>query len=222
MSAAFKIRLVECLYRIKALNFNENDLRSLYLLLREKSDPNSYTKEIANFFAHPDRDRGLIHKSIELIVNGINSALNKRPYNFTVAPISHIEIMRDLNREIWKHGIPGIHEERFDSVALVILVALQASSIDLSKSSKVSIHLFVFEDNEIALCAFKPSIPGSEKGVMFPIITMPNSLGLNQFMLDPGQKGNTMLNAAYIDGELKVTQLAEPVVFIIPRYLGPE
>lgn len=216
MSAALKTRLVECTSRISALNFDEHDIRSLYQLLREAADPKGYTKEIANFFAHPEWDRGIIHKAIKPIITAFNNAGDGKAREISISPIRHIDILNDLNAELLRHGIPEIREEGFESVALIILVALQSCSVDLTENSKASIHLFVFDDKEIALCAFTPKFLDSN-GAIFPIISMPNTLGLPQFMMQPEREGNPILVASYKQGELHIAQVAEPIIVEFPR-----
>jgi hypothetical protein len=64
MSIKIKQAITECLERIATKEFDEETIRTLLIVSREYLHFDGLIKELAHFIAHPKRNKGLFHKSV--------------------------------------------------------------------------------------------------------------------------------------------------------------
>ena len=213
IESALRTRIVECTSKIECGNFDANDVRSVYGLLREKASADGYTKDIAHFFAHPDRDKGKMHQKLRSLVEKLTSQKSQK---IKIASVKYDFIIADLNVELLKHDIPEIRKDMHDALALVLLSALQESRLLFPNNIVLSTHLYVFGAEEIALCGFLPNSITS-RGVCFPIISMPNVFNIGEFMPPPDEDNWPILAVKIENGKPEVWQAGEPITVRFPE-----
>ena len=93
MTNVARAQIIQCINQIDSGTFDENTVRSLYIHLREpaRARPSSLTREIGDFFAHPERDRGLVKNHIEPVVDQVVEKESGRPWKLEFREISHAD-----------------------------------------------------------------------------------------------------------------------------------
>ncbi|MGE0031674.1 MAG: hypothetical protein AB7T20_11190 [Steroidobacteraceae bacterium] len=205
---ALLTQISDCLQRIGRLDFDAPTIRSLYTLLRQQAPPKSITRDIADFFAHPERDKGPIHGSARKLVTDLTTAYVTKTTSFTVSPIPHSQIITDLNSVIDAVGLVPIAETLSAHVSLILLTSLQGSTLKIG-SQRMPVALYVLDASEIAL-AFSAQL--NDMTFVFPLITMPNPFGMPQFMPDTRHAGWSHLGISFKGGKLDHHQTHAPLI----------
>lgn len=193
-------------------SFDEESVRSLYTHVRQHAAKNGYTRDIADFFAHTERDRGKIHDQLRPKVKAFREweRLQFRPDKQPKAnTIPHTVIMNDLNSELKSLGLEPLAGRPCDAVALVLMSALQGSSIEFDNGETVKLHLFSLADQGVNLYGsmlFSAPAPTGEPGVAFPIIAMPNMFGIPPFKMQPHDPGRSVLRVSFEGGQVRPVQ----------------
>lgn len=124
--------LFETLKRIENDTFDERDIKLLLIEIRDLLTNESFLREVADFIAHPERERGLCHITINsryakmkfsqegiqrLIDSGTFAKNSDKPYSFfsnqILDYIQTVKIKRDLFEIIIREGIEEIPENLF-------------------------------------------------------------------------------------------------------------
>jgi hypothetical protein len=132
MNAKRKIYLVESLRKLENNTFDENDIRLLLIEIRDLLKKESFLREVCNFIAHPERDKGICHARInsrhakmkfykessqKLKDAGVFEQNLDKPWEFfseqLLAYIETPRIEKQLFEILIKEGIEEIPEELF-------------------------------------------------------------------------------------------------------------
>lgn len=207
------IQITRILMRISEGTFDEETIRSLYTHVRQYSAKTGYTRDIADFFAHPARDQGKICKQLRSTVKAFRDwqRLGLKPERQPkVAAIPHTAIMADLNSELNALDLEQFAGRQLDAVALVLLTALQGCSIEFDNGETVNLHLFAFPNqdavNLYGSMLFSAPAANGQPGVAFPIIAMPNTFRIPEFKMQPHDEGRSVLRVWFEGTQIRLGQ----------------
>jgi hypothetical protein len=202
-----RAQIIQLAATIGSGTFDENTARSLYAHLREgaRDRPDALTVEIGDFFAHPERNRGLIQRHVEPIVSGITASLSGHPASFTVAPITHSEILRALNQELKRHRVPPLGENL--DLSLALFAAFQGTSVKAQKKTEVKLDFNAYDDVIVVSGTFQP--PSGMAAASFPVLSMPNYLNLPKILTNPFEKGWPLIRVRFENGRPDIFQSSE-------------
>ncbi|MHB8408958.1 MAG: hypothetical protein ACYDHY_12845 [Acidiferrobacterales bacterium] len=108
--------------------------------------------------------------------------------------------MNDLNSELKSLSLEPLAGPPYDAVALVLMSALQGSSIEFDNGETLKLHLFSFADQGVKLYGsmlFSAPAPTGEPGIAFPVIGMPNLFGIPPFKMQPHDPGRSVLRVSF-------------------------
>lgn len=162
MRKSVLISINDVLAKIETGNYSGQDVKGLYVDLRDYASKSSITCEIGDFIAHPElKDRGLSHRKIkeeyEILMTGsdwqsgkqpnVNQFLHKEKPAFTQG-----NIIEDLASSILRADsalskfIPVLNKQT-DGITLSVLSILQDARIkigDLMFDAHVEVHDTIF------------------------------------------------------------------------------
>lgn len=207
------IPITRILMKISEGSFDEETIRSLYTHVRQHSVKDGYTRDIADFFAHPAKTKGKLWNQLRPTVKAFREweRLHLRPDGQPKAnAIPHTVIMCDLNSELKSLGLEPLEGLLCDAVALVLMSALQWCSINFDNGETLKLHLFSFPDqnavNLYGSLLFSAPAPTGEAGVAFPVIAMPNMFGIPSFKMQPHDPGRSVLRVSFESCHVKFVQ----------------
>lgn len=207
------IQITRILMKISSGSLDEEIIRSLYTHIRQHAAENGYTRDIADFFAHPVKTKGKIRKHLRPTVKAFRDweRLQFRPDKQPKADvIPHTAIMNDLNSELKSLGLELLAGPPYDAVALVLMSALQGSCIKFDSGETLNLHLFSFPDqnavNLYGSMLFSSPAPAGEPGVAFPVIGMPNLFQIPAFKMQPHDPGRSVLRVSFEGGQIRYVQ----------------
>jgi hypothetical protein len=216
-----RAQVIQCINQFDSGTFDENTVRSLYTHLREPARvrPNSLTVDIGDFFAHPERNRGLVKNHIDPVVDQIVEMENGRPWNLEFRTISHVDILADLDNELREMKlIPlGPREE----IALALFASFQGTSVKLSKRGlTVRLGFYVLpERDSIQVCGnVRPNGEGA-RVCAFPIFSMPNVFKIPRVSPNLFEEGWTLVRVPFVKGQLDLFQTHELIEQDMPKRL---
>ncbi len=215
MSGALQTQLFEHLREINQGDIDPQSVRSLYMLVRPYT-ASALNREMGDFFAHPERNRGVFASIVKPIAEQIELAEQGKPHAFTIAPKTGSDLVRELNIDLQGHGSWPIADHLHAAFALVVFGSLQRSTIEISAGRVASLHLHVLGQKEIHLNVYLPWA-NSGNGVLFPLCEMPNVFGLSQFLPNPSEPGWPMLSIRFVKGKLEVWQSGDPLIIQMPK-----
>jgi hypothetical protein len=193
--------------------------------MRQSAAKNGYTRDVADFFAHPEKTRGKIRAHARKAVDALREceriAASGRPIPAEKEPkieaIPYWAIIKDLNEEPEKLDQLPLQRPVFDAVGLVLMSAMQGSVITYADGETLTLHLASFTDPSrpcVELFGYRPlsvPVPSGVAGIVFPIIGMPNFFNVPEFLLRPDDPGSAMLRVRFEAGNLNVTQECPPI-----------
>lgn len=209
IDSTLKVRLFKTCCEIRSGSVNDSNVRALYGLLREHAHSKSLTREIGDFFAHPNRDRGIIKDRIsgsvrKLIRNGVSG--------FKMKPaITHNAILSDLNKSLAPFGL-SIPDSIGDAFCLVMFTPLSGSTISFKNGIRISLGIKLQANSMISQLAVVKK-PIWEHCVALPVFTLPDVFGLPDYeSLAPGTENAAALVVEFSNGILEVWQETPPVI----------
>lgn len=224
------IKITNILMRICSGSFDEEAVRSLYGHLRQPAAKYGYTRDIADFFAHPEKTKGRIWDQLRQTVQALRecerlascgqSTTGKEP---KITAIPYTVIMDDLNAELTKLDLLQLQPPAYHAVALVLMSALQGSAVSLDDGEILTLHLASLADQSVELIGYRPvsvPVPSGVSGVMFPIIGMPNVFKIPLFLMGPDDPGRSVLEIAFDGGKVRSVQGCLPIRTRFPQKTG--
>lgn len=197
-----RIRVNNVMMAIFKGAINEDNLRNLYGLIREKAPKDSLTRDIGDLFAHPEKDRGVVKNLIKKRAGDFFASTGTP---LLLPPLkSYIEIIDNLN-ECLKPYQQSLPKHLFQPFCLVLFNALQGAHILLG--DKIA-HLgfgTIFGDG-ICLVAL---LKRDNENLYFPlkIFGMPNNFNFPEVStLSPDNEHNALLVIEFEGGKLKYWQ----------------
>ena len=153
--------------RINDRSFEENDVHSLLILLREHSKRNTPVREVADFIAHREKDRGLIHKYILKSRTEFNKAYKNQSYQLTVKEVfSEEELLDSINKTLNKLGFDEFPTSLSPILMLCVISLMTRIKIIIKNTAPAELEI-AFEDDQISLYCNLPIPHKSGKGDIF-------------------------------------------------------
>ena len=209
VSPTLRLQLSTCILSIDRGEFDEDTIRSTFIHIREHAISGSLTREIGDFFAHPERDRGLAHSRIAPIVDAFDRFSRGESVSITIKAISHRAILDDLNTNLAKLGVMTVEEERYLDSALTLFLAMQGMRVALNPSRIVPLSFAVLGNEIAVLCHAR----GGNNDVVFPVFSMPNFAGFKTVINPaPLAEGWPLIRLRRVNGTRELYQEAMPIV----------
>lgn len=162
MNSKRKFQLYNSLKKLENNCFEENDIRLLLIEIRDLLEKESFLREICNFVAHPDRDKGICHNTInsrhakmkflkdgmeKLIADGIPAKNPGKDWSFfsniALGYMQTSKIEKKLFQIIIIEGIKEIPEEKF--IEYYNMTKLEVDNL-ISKVYKIDKGYYVISD----------------------------------------------------------------------------
>lgn len=213
LSHTIDIQVMGLLTKIGGGAVDEDAVRSLYGHVRQYAAKDGFTRDIADFFAHPLKNRERIRKHVRRSVRDLRAwesvvrrgevSEDKRP---KISGIAHTTIMADLNSELKALDQLPLEGQHYHRVALVLMSALGGTSIAMDSGEPVTLHFFCFPDRGVKVVGWLPfaggPVPTGEPGCMFEIVSMPNVFGLLPFHMRPDDPGRSIMRVTFECGNV--------------------
>lgn len=187
-TGALRGKLSQLCFQINRGDINSSNVTTLFGLLREKADKNSWTLDIGDLFAHPEKDRGLLKNSIkntveDYLLNGQNSF---KPS----APLPYQSVLDDLNKHLKSYHL-AIYERVSMQFCLVLFNALTGAQI---KYDKITLYIgfkSIAYDKIFLIGILK--LEAEANYTAFPIFAIPNKFGIPDYESHPPETVNAAL-----------------------------
>jgi hypothetical protein len=176
--------LVSQLYRrICARHFYEPDVAALLILLRRHAEKYSPVKELSDFIAHREKDRG----TLKTYMNDLVRYFRKETQRVSTDPIhSATDFKYSLNATLIAFNLSPLDSNLTNDVLTCIMsllqdVRLMHDGIEISR-----LRLVRFRKNELWLAGSIPPLKtGIVHAVMAPVLIVPNTYCSSQKTFGP-------------------------------------
>ena len=153
--------------------FHERDILGLLILLREHAADPSPVRELGDFVAHREKDRGALKKYVQHVAAYLEAAAKKKPAQMKIESVHSRAAFRDsLNAVFARFGLPPLAADLTDDVLTCVMSLLQDVRLFHNRKEIGRLGLGRF-NSELWLCA---AVVEPTKGVqvVFPALTVPN------------------------------------------------
>jgi hypothetical protein len=123
MDAKAKTIAAQLIARIYRGSFSENDVHLLLLLLREGESAGSPVRELADFIAHRERDRGVVHGYI--VANGRAHAAKRYSQVLDRVVFSPSELVDSANSCLRRQALPALPDAIGSDLTFCVMSLLQ-------------------------------------------------------------------------------------------------
>ena len=159
--------------RIIGRTFHERDVLALLILLREHAPTGSPLRELADFIAHREKDRGSLQKYVRHVVAYGEALADGSVAHLKIDPVYTASGFRDsLNTVLDSFSIARLSTESADDVLACTMSLLQDVRVIHEKREIGRLRLVRF-DKDLWLCASVKMQP-KEVQVVFPALIVPN------------------------------------------------
>ena len=159
--------------RISSCAFHERDILGLLILLREHAVDPSPVRELGDFVAHREKDRGALKKYVQHVAAYLEAAAKKTPAQVKIEFVHSSAAFRDsLNAVFGRVGFPPLSTDLSDDVLTCVMSLLQDVRLFHNRNEIGRLGLGRFKE-ELWLCA---AVVEPTKGVhvVFPALSVPN------------------------------------------------
>ena len=165
--------LVDLHARITAGEFQEIDVLSLLALLREDAPKNGVLRELGDFVAHRNRNKGPVHRYLSEL-KAILDRLGTRDEVLRVAIVfTETDISHALDIALASHGLAALLTQRHRQVQLAILSMLQGVALSVGGKQFGVLELAV-TPSEFQLAGVVTLAKPAGVRVAFPALTVVN------------------------------------------------
>jgi hypothetical protein len=173
MDAKEKI-LVDDLHRCVATRaFHERDILSLLILLREHAARASPVRELSDFVAHREKDRGSLKTYVHHVVKYGEALIQKTSASLKIEVVhSADDFCQSLNDVLRKFDLSSLTKDVSDDVLACIMSLLQDVRVFHNRREIGRLGLGRF-NKELWLCA-AIVMPPKNVHVVFPALIVPN------------------------------------------------
>jgi hypothetical protein len=174
-----EIQLVNKTYRLVVERlFHERDILALLILLRPHAKANSPIRELSDFIAHREKDRGALKKYIQHVVEYVDvlKSSNKHERN------THLRIdvvytreafHKSINEVLSNFNLASLDQTLADDVFICVMSLLQNVRL-FNKNEELGVLTLVCINNELHLSAIIKSGPPENAKIVFPALSVPN------------------------------------------------
>ena len=168
--------LVGDLYRrIKAYEFHECDVLAFLILLRPHSAANSPVRELSDFVAHREKDRGALKTYVHHVLTYCNAVVAKRAAQVQIGAVHSAAAFRDsLNATLAKFKLTPLDSDVTNDLLACVMSLLQDVRLFHNGVEIGRLGLGRLKKELWLLGAI--TMPGPKKiPVIFPALIVPNS-----------------------------------------------
>ena len=153
--------------------FHERDILGLLILLREHAADSSPVRELGDFIAHREKDRGALKKYVQHVAAYLEAAAKKNPAQIKIESVHSSAAFHDsLNGVFTRFSLPPLSADLTDDVLTCVMSLLQDVRLfhNRREIGRLGVGRFT---SELWLCA---AVMEPTKGVqvVFPALTVPN------------------------------------------------
>ncbi len=123
MDAKAKTIVSQIALHIARGSFSEQEIHTLFVLLRDSATPASPVRELADFIAHRERDRGVVHAYI--VANGRAQATKRYKELVDRVVFSPIDIVNSLNACLRRESIDPLPGAVAADITFCVMSLLQ-------------------------------------------------------------------------------------------------
>jgi hypothetical protein len=154
-------------------SFHERDILGLLILLREHAADPSPVRELGDFVAHREKDRGALKKYVQHVAAYLEAAARKAPAQVQIKSVySSASFRESLNAVFDRFGLPPLSVDLSDDVLTCVMSLLQDVRLLHNRKEIGCLGLGRFY-SELWLCAAVIE-PTKRVSVVFPALTVPN------------------------------------------------
>jgi hypothetical protein len=204
-------QLFEYFYKkFSARSFDEKDLFSFLMLVREDAQDNKVIKELGDFIVHRERSNGYVKEYFEDSTQIIKKLETERNYRRIEDLFSFKEIRNGFNSLFVKRGFEKLPSEIINDFILCIISLLQSVKLVSGNLNKEVGHLsFAASSKEVFLMGNMKTL---NKGRYIPVTFQVLSVKNNYEKITPQDKNDTpylfneeIIEVINIDGDLVIT-----------------
>lgn len=159
--------------RITSRSFHERDILGLLILLRDHAADASPVRELGDFVAHREKDRGALKKYVQHVAAYLEAAVKRTPAQVKIEFVhSRAAFCDSLNAVFARFSLPPLPAHLGDDVLACVMSLLQDVRLFHNRKEIGRLGLGRF-NNELWLCA---AVVEPSKGVhmVFPAFGVPN------------------------------------------------
>lgn len=159
--------------RIVTSTFHELDVLALLILLREHAPKNSPVRELADFVAHREKDRGSLKTYVHHVVKYGEALINGTEASLKIEVVHSAEDFRkSLNTVLGLFRLPALPRDASDGVLTCVMSLLQDVRLFHDKRELGRLGLGRF-NKDLWLCA-TIIMPPKDVTVVFPALIIAN------------------------------------------------
>ncbi|MGE3979577.1 MAG: hypothetical protein AB7F94_18630 [Nitrospira sp.] len=190
-------------------SFYERDILALLILLREHATDGSAVRELGDFVAHREKDRGALKKYVQHMNAFVEAAVKNGPAQMKVKPVySSAEFRDSLNTSFARFGLPQVSPDLTDDVLICIMSLLQDVRI-VHRREEIGHLLLSRFASELWLFAVVME-PIKKVPVLFPALTVPNR-HCPVWDAQPLAAFSGLVEARFTEGRLRLSVNGDPI-----------
>jgi len=206
MSDIKENQLINYYYKkISLNNFDEKDIYSFLILLRQYATSKSPVYEFANFIAHREKDRGYIKDYIETTKKNIEK-IGKENVKVVIKSIfTTDDIRKSLNLILEKLDKEPLNNDIVTNIILCIIVLLQDVGLYSKKNKKIGNLVIGINKTNINLMGCINLNNNEKININFPALTIENRyLDLPNYYNDNILNLKNACEVVNCDGKIKL------------------
>jgi hypothetical protein len=174
MDSKERLLVTELYSRIEKVSFHERDILSLLILLRPRTAPLSPLRELSDFIAHREKDRGALKAYVKHVVDYVDALVTNTSGLLKIDVVHTREAFREsLNATLSEYDLAPLDEDLSDDVLTCAMSLLQA--VRLIDSGNEIGHLgLVRMGKELHLSAQIVVTKPHHIPIVFPALIVPN------------------------------------------------
>jgi hypothetical protein len=167
-------QLVGCLHRkVVDRKFHERDIIALLILLRRQTEENSPLRELCDYIAHRDKDRGPIRDYVKHVLDYCKALRSKQSATLAVDVVHTPKSFRSsMNEVLRKYGLSTFDEATANDVLACIMSILQEVRLFHKKKDIGRLRLLCFKTDLWLYGEIQE--PRKKAYVRFPALIVPN------------------------------------------------
>lgn len=159
-------------------NFDEKDIYGLLILIRGLSKSNSPVRELGDFIAHREKDRGYIKKYLLETKNKLDNLGKKNTTIVIKTVFTAKEILNDLNNIFTLQKLTEINDKVANEIMLCIISLLQ--DVQIFNGKDVLGKLVIAMKYDVITLLGEIRLKNKANNVVFPVLEGENTIFLMQ------------------------------------------
>lgn len=175
MDAKEQLLVANLYQRIRTHTFHELDVLAFLILLRPHSVVGSPVRELSDFVAHREKDRGSLKTYVHRVLAYNQAVVAKKTAQVQIAAVHSAAAFRvSLNATVAKFNLAPFNSDVTDDVLACVMSLLQEVGV-FHKGTEIG-QLGLWRLNKELWLVAAITMPGAKKAtVMFPALIVPNT-----------------------------------------------